>query len=99
MFPFTKAGRADAVEQFLGRAHDQHPPILAQAQARCPPGRREVFLALGGQGIWLTTIWTFAGSFGPGRAGLAGRQWNWMVVTWICLFRTHCRERRWEAQR
>jgi hypothetical protein len=30
LFPFTKAERANAVEQLLGRAHDQHPPILPQ---------------------------------------------------------------------
>jgi hypothetical protein len=33
LFPFTQAGWADAVEQFLGRAHDQHPPIVPQAKA------------------------------------------------------------------
>ncbi len=56
LFPITKVGRADTVEQFLGRAHDQHPPILAQALARRLPGRRSVLLAIKGRNIWLTMI-------------------------------------------
>jgi hypothetical protein len=43
LFSFIEAGRADAVEQLLGRAHDQHPPIVPQAQADAPPGRRSAF--------------------------------------------------------
>jgi hypothetical protein len=56
LFSFTKAGRTDAVEQFLGRAHDQHPPILPQAHAGASPGRRPVFLALQVAEHWLVTI-------------------------------------------
>src|SRR5439155_21316092 len=38
LLPFTKVGRADAVEQFLGRAHDQHPSILPKPRPDAPAG-------------------------------------------------------------
>jgi hypothetical protein len=36
-FLVIKVGRADAVEQFLGRAHDKHPPKPAPAGTRSSP--------------------------------------------------------------
>jgi hypothetical protein len=50
LFPFTKVGRADTVEQFLGRAHDQHP--AHPAQARCPAADvGQSFFALGDRAL------------------------------------------------
>jgi hypothetical protein len=57
-----------------------HPARTAASQRSCPAA------------VWAwrkftgMPEWTFAGPFGPGHAGRADTQWNWMAVTRIRLF-------------
>ena len=66
------------------------------SRSRYQPDRARRLAAAGTNGHAATPLYlrvrpagkrAFAGPFGPGHAGHADMQWNWMAVRWIRLFR------------